>query len=416
MTTIVIGGGIIGVTMAWYLAKDGHRVVVLERAAETGTEASFQNGALLAPGHSQAWASPHAPKTLIQSLFQDDPALRFKLRTEPEFWSWGLRFLKNCTSAKYEANSLRVLRCMMYGLQQLRVLRDETGIRYDGNDKGILYLFRTEATLAAGLSAWDLLRQNGLPLENVDRARCVEIEPALGPTREKIAGGLFGSWEGAGDALMFTRNLAKLCEWQGVQFRMNTTARAILTEGDKVTGVETDKGRVDADLVVLAAGLEAPRLGKPIGLDLPIYPIKGYTATIDTKGRTGAPTVGIIEEDNLVAFARMGDRLRAGGKAEFAGFDRRYKPADFRGVMKVTRDLFPGGGDYDNPTYYACLRPVTPGGQPILGRAKYKNLYVNVGHGAAGWTEACGVCRAVADEIAGKTPAIDMEGLRYGDQ
>jgi D-amino-acid dehydrogenase len=215
---------------------------------------------------------------------------------------------------------------------------------------------------------------------------------------------------------MFTRNLAKLCEWQGVQFRMNTTARAILTEGDKVTGVETDKGRVDADLVVLAAGLEAPRLGKPIGLDLPIYPIKGYTATIDTKGRTGAPTVGIIEEDNLVAFARMGDRLRAGGKAEFAGFDRRYKPADFRGVMKVTRDLFPGGGDYDNPTYYACLRPVTPGGQPILGRAKYKNLYVNVGHGAAGWTEACGVCRAVADEIAGKTPAIDMEGLRYGDQ
>lgn len=411
MKTIVMGGGIIGVTTAWYLSQEGHQVTILERREDTGLETSFQNGALLAPGHSQAWASPAAPKTLIKSLFQDDPVLRFRVRTEPAYWRWGLEFLRNCTAARYRQNTLRIMRVMKYGVDELRTLRDKTGIQYDGNDKGILYLFRTQQTFEHGVAAWNLLKEHGLPLEEVDREQCVAIEPTLAPTKEKIAGGMFAPIDGAGDALIFTRNLAKLCRDKGVDIRLNTAVTGLKREGDRITGVVTEKGELSADGFVLALGLESPDLARTIGIHLPIYPIKGYTVSVSTEGYNGAPTVGIIEEDNLVAFARLGNRLRVGGKAEFAGYDKSYTPEQFKGVFKVARDLFPQGGDYANPTYYACLRPVTPGGPPILGPTRYRNLHVNVGHGAAGWTMACGAARAVTDMICGRRPEIDMEGL-----
>jgi D-amino-acid dehydrogenase len=411
MKTIVMGGGIIGVTTAWYLAEAGHDVTIVERRENTGLETSFQNGALLAPGHSQAWASPSAPMTLLKSFFQNDPWLRFRIRSEMSYWRWGLAFLQNCTSERYRANTVRTLRIMMYGVAELRALRERTGIVYDGNDKGILYLFRTQESFDKGVAAWTLLREHGLPLETADRQRCTTIEPALKASLDKIGGGLFAPADGAGDALLFTRNLAKLAEGKGVKIRLNTTVIGIECDGDRVTRIATDKGPVSGDAFVLALGLQSPGLARTAGIDLPIYPIKGYTVTIPTDGYPEAPTVGIIEEDNLVAFARLGNRLRIGGKAEFAGYDKSYAPAQFKGVFKVAQDLFPRGGDYAKPTYYACLRPVTPGGPPILGPTRYRNLFVNAGHGAAGWTQACGACRAVVDMMLGRKPEIDMEGL-----
>jgi D-amino-acid dehydrogenase len=411
MKTIVMGGGIIGVTTAWYLAEAGHDVTILERREDTGLETSFQNGALLAPGHSQAWASPSAPVTLLKSLFQDDPPLRFRLRPEFSYWRWCLEFLRNCTSERYRANTLRTLRIMIYGVEQLRALRDRIGITYDGNDKGILYLFRSQESFEKGVAAWNLLREHGLLLETVDREACIKIEPALKASQDKIAGGLFAPTDAAGDALMFTRNLAKLAEAKGVKLRLKTTVTGIEREGDRVARVITDQGPLSGDCYVLALGLHSPDLARTVGIHLPVYPIKGYTVTIPTDGYPEAPTVGIIEEDNLVAFARLGNRLRAGGKAEFAGYDKSYTPAQFKGVFKVSRDLFPHGGDYSKPTYYACLRPVTPRGPPILGPTRYRNLFVNVGHGAAGWTQACGACRLVVDMMLGNKPEIDTEGL-----
>jgi D-amino-acid dehydrogenase len=300
---------------------------------------------------------------------------------------------------------------MMYGVEQLRALRERTGVAYDGNDKGILYLFRTQESFEKGVAAWSLLREHGLPLETVDRQKCATIEPALKGSLDKLGGGLFAPTDGAGDALLFTRNLAKLAEAKGVKIRLNTTVVGIECDGDRVTRIATDKGPVTGDSFVLALGLQSPDLARSVGIDLPIYPIKGYTVTIPTDGYPEAPTVGIIEEDNLVAFARLGNRLRVGGKAEFAGYDKSYAPEQFKGVFKVSRDLFPRGGDYAKPTYYACLRPVTPGGPPILGPTRYRNLYVNVGHGAAGWTQACGACRVVVDMMLGRKPEIDIEGL-----
>ena len=416
MKTIVMGGGVIGVTTAWYLAEAGNDVTVLERREDTGLETSFQNGALIAPGHSQAWASPSAPMTLLKSFFQGDPPLRFRIRSEISYWRWGLAFLRNCTSDRYRANTVRTLRIMMYGAAQLRALRERTGIVYDGNDKGILYLFRTQESFEKGVAAWDLLREHGLPLETVNRQQCAMIEPALKGSLDKIGGGLFAPADGAGDALLFTRNLAKLAEAKGVKIHLNTTVTGIETDGDRVTRIATDKGSVIGDSFVLALGLQSPDLARTVGIDLPVYPIKGYTVTIPTDGYPEAPSVGIIEEDNLVAFARLGNRLRIGGKAEFAGYDKSYTPEQFKGVFKVSQDLFPRGGDYAKPTYYACLRPVTPGGVPILGPTRYRNLFVNAGHGAAGWTQACGASRAVVDMMLGRKPEIDMEGLTLAAQ
>ena len=411
MTTIVLGGGIMGVVTAYYLARSGRAVTVIERNDGVGRETSFQNGALLAPGHSQAWAGPGAVGTLIKSLFQDDPALRFRLSANPRFWLWGLRFLANCNSAAYRANTLRILRCMMAGHEVLRELSAETGVGYDGNDAGILYVFRTEQSFEANAGSWTLLREHGLALEEVDRDRCAAIEPALEPTKDKVGGGFFAPGDGSGDAYVFTRELAARCASEGVEFRYGTTVRGLKAAGDRIEAVVTDRGEIPGDEFLLALGAYSPAIGRPLGVSLPIWPVKGYTVSVPIDGYNGTPRAGVIDEDNLVAFAHLGGHMRVGGKAEFAGYDTSYRDADFRGVFKVARDLFPDGGDYDNAKPWACLRPATPGGPPILGRTRHKNLYLNVGHGAAGWTMACATSRAVANIMSGRAPELDMEGL-----
>jgi len=410
-----MGGGIIGITSAYYLAKAGHEVVVIERNAGAGEETSFQNGALLAPGHSQSWAAPGALLTLATSLFQKDPALKFHFSTDPQFWRWAIRFMSNCTSSAYRDNTLRVLRCMQAGLAELRALRDETGIGYDGNDNGILYLFRTERSFEERKKDWTLLREHGLQLEEADPDRCLEIEPVLQQVKDKIGGGFYSPEEGAGDAYVFTRRLAEHCSGMGVRFAYLNSIKTIEVEGTRVIAVHTDKEKFTGDLYLLALGAETPVLARSIGLDLPIWPVKGYTASIPIEEHHKPPTVGVIEEDNLVAFANLGDRFRLGGKAEFAGYDKSYAEWNFSGVLAVSRDLFPDAGDYNRPDYWACLRPVSAGGPPILGETPISNLFVNAGHGAAGWTEGCATSKAVADIMSGRRPDLDMEGLRLSD-
>jgi D-amino-acid dehydrogenase len=412
---IVMGGGVIGVTTAYWLAKSGHEVRVLERNGGVGEETSFQNGALLAPGHSQSWAAPGALWTLAKSVLQKDPALRFRFNSDRQFWRWTMKFLANCTPGRYRANTLRVLRCMMAGLAELRALSAETGVGYNGNDVGILYLFRTARSFEERQGDWTLLREHGLKLEEADVERCVTIEPVLGAVKPLIGGGFFSPEEGAGDAFVFTRGLAEHCRRLGVSFAFNTTVRALECHGGRVQAVHTDKGSFSGDAYLMALGPYSPILLRPIGLDLPIWPVKGYTASIPINGHAGAPKVGIIEEDNLVAFANLGDTLRVGGKAEFTGYDTSYSEPDFRGVMRVSKELFPDAGDYGRPSYWACLRPVSAGGPPLLGETPVTNLFLNVGHGAAGWTEGCATSRAVADIMNGRKPDLDMEGLRLSD-
>ena len=411
MATIILGGGLIGVTTAYYLAKSGRDVTVIERNSGVGEETSFQNGALLAPGHSQAWAAPGATWTLIKSLFQKDPALKFRLSSDPQFWRWGMKFLGFCTAEHYRTNSLRVFRCMNAGMMELRELAQSTGIDYDANDNGILYLFRSDESLKARQDDWTILQDQGLRLEKADVSKCVEIEPTLEPVAHQIGGGFYSPDEGAGDAYVFTCALAKHCEDLGVTFKYETHIERLHKERGSISGVETNKGTFSADDYVLALGPYSPILGRQVGLDLPIWPVKGFTASIPVNGHNQAPRVGIIEEDNLVAFAHLGNRLRIGGKADFAGYDNAYTKDDFYGVLKVAKDLFPLAGNYERARYWACLRPASAAGPPILGPSPVDNLYLNCGHGAAGWTMGCATSRAVADIICERQPEIDMEGL-----
>ncbi|PWC76416.1 D-amino acid dehydrogenase [Azospirillum sp. TSH64] len=412
MKVIVMGSGVVGVTTAYCLLKDGHEVTVVERHDGAADETSFANAGLVAPGHAYTWASPKAPKILLKSLWRNDQALRFRLRLDPALWSWSLKFLGNCRSDRVAVNTARKVRLSLYSQDMLHQVVEDTGVAFDGAKGGLLYLYRSPAAFDAGVAKMRILTDIGLPLEVVDRDRAAAIDPALSATRDRIVGGIYAPSDESGDARLFTRNLADWCAERGVRFLYGTTIRGVETAAGEVTGLVTDKGTLTADAYVLAMGCQSAALAKPLGLSLPIYPIKGYSVTVPVAGRNNTPRIGGVDEENLVAYAPMGDRLRITATADFAGYDKRHSPADFRAMLAAAQDLFPDAADYSRPSYWAGLRPMTPEGTPIFGRGRQRNLFLNTGHGHMGWTMSCGSARITADLIAGRTPAIPLDGMQ----
>ncbi len=410
---VILGAGVIGVTTAYYLAKDGYRVTVIDRQAAPAAETSFANAGLVAPGHALTWASPRAPKILWKSLFSADQALRLKLRADPRMWIWCLKFLRNCNAESARRNTTRKLALCRYSQQELQALTAETGLDYDRQEGGLLYIHRNPASLEAAIRNMAILKENGLPLEVIDPAACARIEPALEAALGKIAGGIYCPTDESGDCHLFTLRLAERCTAMGVTFRFGTEATGFVASDAAVEQVVTDRGTIAGDLFVLALGSYSPILGRKLGLDLPVYPVKGYSATVPVDGHNGAPRLGGVDDTNLVAWARMGDRLRLTATAEFTGYETTHRPEDFRAMLATARDLFPDGGDYERASYWACLRPMTPEGTPIFGTGRQKNLFLNTGHGHMGWTMACGSGRIAADLIAGRKPEIDLAGMIY---
>ena len=407
-----MGGGVIGVATAYYLARDGHRVTVIERQSECGRETSFANAGLIAPGHATSWASPAAPLTLLKSLLRDDTALRFKFSADPRFWIWGLRFLRNCTSARHRANTLPKLRLCLYSQEATRELLADTGIACDMASRGILYLYRHAEKLEAGIASMAFLKDHGHVQEVIDVDRVVELEPALGGQRHLLAGAILGPNDESGDSFMFTTNLAAYCaDRLGVGFRYDTAISGLTRDGGRISGVATDRGDVTGDAYVVCLASDSPAILRDAGMNTPIYPIKGYSMTFPVAGAQGAPTMGGIDEEALIAWSRLGDRVRFTATAEFSGYDTTHKPGDFSHMKAVARELFPDGGDVGQATYWACLRPMTPDGPPIIGRGRLENLWLNTGQGHMGWTMACGSGRVVADLINGRDPAIDIRGM-----
>jgi D-amino-acid dehydrogenase len=412
MKIVVMGGGVIGVTTAYALARDGYEVTVLDRQSQAASETSFANAGLIAPGHAYTWASPRAPKILIKSLFRDDQAFKLRLRADARMWAWLLLFLRQCTAERARLNTSRKLRLCLYSQQALHEVVSATGVSYDAQTGGLLYFYRTQAGFERGIANSAILRDHGLALEIADRDRVAKLEPALAPVKDRLAGAIYAPSDESGDARLFTCALAAFCrDKMGVRLAFETMIRGIEVLGDRVERLVTDKGEVRADAYVLALGCDSPIVARQIGIRLPIYPVKGYSLTIPVRPGDAAPHLGGVDEEHLVAYARMGDRLRLTAKAEFAGYDRNHRAEDFRHLVQVARDLFPAAGDYARPGYWAGLRPMTPEGTPILGQTRYRNLFLNTGHGHMGWTMSCGSARIIADLIAGRTPDLNLEGL-----
>jgi len=411
MKVLVLGAGVIGVTTAYRLLQDGHEVEVVERHADCAAETSFANAGLVAPGHSYAWASPRALRILIRSLYKKDQALRFRPSADPRLWTWSLAFLAQCTDERARINTRRKHRLCLYSQQAFHETLRETGVAYDGRDGGLLYLYRSPANFEAAVAHMKVLAEDGQELRPVDAAEAARLDPALAPVQHRFAGAIYCPSDESGDARLFTQALAEVCVTRGARFRFGTTVQGFTLAGDRVEAAVTDKGTLGADAYVLALGCQSPFLARPLGVRLPIYPIKGYSVTLPTAGRNGTPTLGGVDEDNLLAYAPMGERLRITATAEFAGYDTRHRPENFTGMLAAARDLFPEACDYERPSYWAGLRPMTPQGTPIFGLGRQRNLYFNTGHGHMGWTMACGAARVTADLIAGRKPEIDLAGM-----
>lgn len=412
MKVLVLGGGVAGVTAAWWLLEDGHEVSLVDRQPAPAQDASYANAGLIAPGHSFAWASPKVPRILLKSLWRDDQAFRFRLTPDPRMWAWSLRFLRECTAQRARTNTLRKHALCLYSQRLFRDLVAGTGIEYDGRTGGLLYLYRSPGSFERGVSNMRILAEDGQEQEIVDPERIAEIDPALAPVRHRIAGGVYCPTDESGDARLFTANLARLCADRGAAFHYGRTVKALVAEGDRVERITTDQGDMSADAYVLALGCYSPHQTRPLGIGLPVYPVKGYSLTAPLGSDGKAPVIGGVDEDNLVAYCPMGRRLRVTATAEFAGYSTSHRPADFRKMLRAIQDLFPEGGDFSQPEYWAGLRPMTPEGTPILGFGKHRNLCYNTGHGHMGWTMACGTAAIVADLIGGRTPEMNLDGMR----
>ncbi|RWA60074.1 D-amino acid dehydrogenase [Mesorhizobium sp.] len=412
MRVIVLGGGVVGVTTAYQLQRDGLEVVILERRSEVAAETSWGNAGMIAPGHSFVWSSPKAPMILLKSLVLKDQALRFKLSADPRLYSWSWLFLMECTAEKARRNTLLKHRLAAYSQCVLHEVVAEEQIDYDRNDRGILYFHRSQQALDQGVEHMKLLESDGQEIRVLDRDGVVALDPSLASAREKIAGGIHCPTDETGDPAKFTRALAAKVVERGGEIRTGTTITGIETSGgDGVTLVLTDKGNFKGDAYVLALGSYSPLIARTIGIGLPIYPIKGYSLTIPVGNRPHPPTIASVDEHNLVAVSRFGDRIRVTATAEFAGYDTSHKPADFAFMKGVTRELYPEGADYDRAEMWAGLRPMTPNNLPEFGQRRLGNLYLNTGHGHIGWTMSHGSARITADLIAGRRPTISMDGL-----
>ena len=411
MHVLVMGAGVVGVATAYQLLEDGHEVTVLDRQPEAANETSFANAGLIAPGHALAWASPRAPKIMLKSLFRGDQPIRFHLRADPALWRWSLKFLGQCTSERARVNTLRKNRLCRYSQGVLQQVAAATGVDYDGASGGLLYLYRSQQSFDQGVANLRILADDGQAQEIIDRDRAAAIDPALEPSKDQIAGGIYCPTDESGDARKFTQALAAVCQERGATFCYDTTIERIATAGDRVEAVITDRGEQRADAYVLALGSYSPFLARDLGETASVYPIKGYSVTIPVGGANNPPTLGGIDEDNLFAYVRLGDRVRLTAVAEFAGYDTSHRPADFQTMLRAARQLFPNAGDYDRPLYWAGLRPMTPEGTPILGRGRHKNLLYNTGHGHMGWTMSNGTARITADLIAGRRPELPLDGM-----
>jgi D-amino-acid dehydrogenase len=411
MRVIVVGSGVIGVTTAWYLARRGAKVTLIDRQAGAALETSHANAGQVSPGYSTPWAAPGIPLKAIRWLFERHAPLAIKLDGSMHQLRWLAAMLANCSADRYTVNKERMLRLAEYSRDCLRQLRADIGIQYEQRTGGTLQLFRTRAQFEAARRDIEVLEKTGVPYELLESRQLASAEPALAAVRDKLTGGLRLPNDETGDCFLFTQRLAEAAAAAGVETRFETSAERLEQRGGRVVGVRTANELLTADAYVVACGSYSTKLLAPLGLDIPVYPVKGYSLTLPIVDAARAPVSTVLDETYKIAITRFDDRIRVGGMAELVGYDLSLPKKRRETLEMVTNDLFPGSGALQQATFWTGLRPMTPDSTPIVGHSGVGNLFINTGHGTLGWTMACGSGQLIADLVTGHRPAISTEGL-----
>jgi len=407
----VLGSGVIGTTIAYYLARDGHQVSVLDRQPGPALETSFANAGEVSPGYSSPWAGPGVPVKAIKWMLMTHSPLVIWPMLDAAMWRWGWSMLMNCTERAYRINKSRMVPIAEYSRDCLKQLRADTGIAYDERMQGTLQLFRTQKQLDGIAKDIEILKDYKVPYEVLDRAGFCRVEPALAHTQQKFVGALRLPNDETGDCYKFTQRISALAQEAGASFRFDTPVEGLEVERGRISGVRTAAGLFRTDSYVSALGSFSPQMLRPIGIKLPVYPVKGYSITVPITEAAHAPESTIMDETHKVAVTRLGDRIRVGGTAELAGYNLTLRESRRRTLEHVVTDLFPRGGDVARAEFWCGLRPMTPDGTPVVGPTPYPNLYLATGHGTLGWTMAAGTGRVIADLLGGRQPGISLDGL-----
>ena len=417
MRVTVLGAGVVGVTSAWYLAADGHEVTVIDRQPQPAQETSFANGGQISVSHAEPWANPQAPLKALQWMGREDAPLLWRWRVDPAQWAWGLRFLRECTAARARANVGAIVRLGLASRAALQSLRRELALEYDHLERGILHFYTDPREFEHALPQAALMREFGCERVPKTAAECLAIEPALTDSRVPVVGGTYTAGDESGDARRFTEALARCAEVRGVRFRYGETVTALQREGYRLAGVRLISGEcLSADMMVLALGSYSPLLLRPLGVRLPVYPAKGYSATLTLPEGTAAPSVSLTDDGHKMVFSRLGQSLRVAGTAEFNGYDTSLNAARCEALSRRIREIFPALASVTAVEYWAGLRPATPSNVPLISdmaTAGLAGLWLNTGHGTLGWTMACGSARLLADLAAGRDPGLDSAPYRF---
>jgi len=410
MRVIVLGSGVIGVASAYYLAQQGAEVTVLDRQSGPAEETSFGNAGQISPGYSTPWAAPGIPFKAVKWMFQHHAPLAINLDGSMWQLQWMAQMLKNCNPQSYAVNKERMMRVAEYSRDCLRELRKDTGINYENRAKGTLQLFRKEAQMEAVQRDISVLEECGVSYELLNGNELGRVEPALANTQDKLVGGLHLPNDETGDCYLFTNALAQIAKELGVNFQFNQNVEKLIVEGDEIKGVQVNGKVLTADRYVLAFGSYSRDFLKPLDLQLPVYPVKGYSLTIPIVDPAFAPQSTVLDETYKIAITRFDQRIRVGGMAELSGFNLGLNEDRRATLQMVTQDLFPGG-DMAQASFWTGLRPMTPDSTPIIGATRFKNLFLNTGHGTLGWTMACGSGKLISDIVLNHKTDISTDGL-----
>uniref|UniRef100_E1T5T1 D-amino acid dehydrogenase n=1 Tax=Burkholderia sp. (strain CCGE1003) TaxID=640512 RepID=E1T5T1_BURSG len=410
MRVVVLGSGVVGVTSAYYLARAGHDVTVIDREAGPALETSFANAGQISPGYASPWAAPGVPLKAVKWMFQKHAPLAIRLDGTQFQLQWMWQMLQNCTASRYAVNKGRMVRLAEYSRDCLQALRAETGIQYEGRTGGTLQVFRTQQQFDGAAKDIAVLREANVPFELLSASELAQAEPALAAVSHKLTGGLRLPGDETGDCQMFTTRLAALAEQMGVKFRYNTPIDALAMAGDRIAGVQCGNELIRADSFVVALGSYSTKFVSSL-VKIPVYPLKGYSITAPIVNEAAAPVSTVLDETYKIAITRFDNRIRVGGMAEIVGFDKSLRQARRETLELCVNDLFPGGGDTSKASFWTGLRPMTPDGTPIVGRTPVPNLFLNTGHGTLGWTMSCGSGQLLADVMSGKQPAIRADDL-----